>query len=157
MKDQYDNTAVLYKVNNYVHPNILIYNMVICYAILNKALKLVINYLVPTKCVKITHWSTLIIKNKPELYPCRKLPHKHYVNIASNSLKKIPIVFIVNKFILILLMMAKSGSCAKSVQGGYILNVLISIRNKILMLSLNASSAKKYPTKIYPEEMYQEH
>ena len=55
MKDQYDNTAVLYKVNNYVLPNILIYNMVICYAILNKALKLVINYLVPTKCVKITH------------------------------------------------------------------------------------------------------
>ena len=54
-------------------------------------------------------------------------------------------------------MMVKSGSCVKSVQGGYILNVLISIRNKILMLSLNASSAKKYPTKIYPEEMYQEH
>lgn len=131
--------------------------MVICCAILNKALKPVTNYLVPIRCVSITHSFTLIIKNKPELYPYRKLLHKHYVNIASNSLKKIPIVFIVNRFILIRLMMVKSGSCAKNVQGGYIHNVLISIRNKIPMLSLNASSAKKYPTKTYPEEMYQEH
>lgn len=59
-------------------------------------------------------------------------------------MRKSHIVFIANKYTLILVMMERSGLCAMNVSAGFTLNALISFPIIIAVLFLTALNAKKY-------------